>query len=85
MDPPERPKTLVLGVLDPTKPDATLNFQEPLPASAVKVGDKVEFSGVGESFTKEPYMLTFKDAELPGVKAVKAPTKRGPRRQVKTK
>jgi hypothetical protein len=85
MDPPVRPKTLVLGVLDPTKPDATLNFQEPLPASAVKVGDKVEFSGVGESFTKEPYMLTFKDAELPGVKAVKAPTKRGPRRQVKTK
>jgi hypothetical protein len=72
-------------VLDPTKPDATLNFQEPLPASAVKVGDKLQFSGVGESFVKEPYMLTFKDAELPGVKAVKAPTKRGPRRQVKTK
>jgi hypothetical protein len=85
MDPPERPTKLVLGVLDPTKPDATLVFQEPLPAGAVKVGDKVEFSGVGDSFTKDPYMLTFKDAELPGVKAVKAPTKRGPHRQVKTK
>lgn len=85
MDPPERPTKLVLGVLDPTKPDATLNFEEPLPAGAVKVGDKLQFSGVGESFTKEPYMLTFKDAELPGVKAVKAPTKRGTRRGVKTK
>jgi len=85
MDPPDRPTKIVLGVLDPTKPDATLNFQEPLPAGAVKVGDKLQFSGVGESFVKEPYMLTFKDAELPGVKAVKAPTKRGPRRQVKTK
>jgi hypothetical protein len=85
MDPPDKPTKLVLGVLDPTKPDATLVFQDPLPASAVKVGDKVEFSGVGDSFTKEPFMLTFKDAELPGVKAVKAPTKRGPRRQVKTK
>lgn len=85
MDPPDRPTKLVLGVLDPTKPDATLLFQEPLPAGAVKVGDKVEFSGVGDSFTKDPYMLTFKDAELPGVKAVKAPTRRGPRRQVKVK
>jgi tetratricopeptide (TPR) repeat protein len=85
MDPPERPTKLVLGVQDPTKPDATLNFQDPLPAGAVKVGDKLEFSGVGESFTKEPYMLTFKDAELPGVKTVKAPTKRGTRRQVKVK
>ena len=83
LDPPDRPKKIVLGVLDPTKPDATLVFEEALPAAAVKVGDKIQFSGVGDSFTKDPYMLTFKDPELPGIKAVKAPTK-GKHKQVKT-
>jgi len=74
------PTKVVLGVLDPTKPDATLTFDDPLPPDAVKVGDKIQFSGIGESFTKEPFMLTFKDAALPGVKTVKAPTKRPARR-----
>ncbi len=76
---------IVLGVLDPTKPDATLTFSEPIPADAVKVGDKIEFSGVGDSFTKSPYMLTFKDPEVPGVKTIKAPVKKGPHRQVRAK
>jgi hypothetical protein len=83
LDPPDRPKKIVLGVLDPTKPDATLVFDEALPASAVKVGDKIQFSGVGDSFTKDPYMLTFKDPELPGIKTGKT----GPRKthkQVRT-
>jgi hypothetical protein len=30
-------------------------------------------------------MLTFKEPELPGIKTVKAPAKRTPRKQVKTK
>lgn len=85
MDPPDKPTKLVLGVLDPTKPDATLVFSDPLPAGAVKVGDKIQFTGVGDSFTKDPYMLTFKEPELPGIKTVKAPVKRTPRKQVKTK
>ena len=40
------------------------------PAAAldkIKVGDKLEFSGVAESFNKDPYMLTFKDPTIPGV------------------
>ena len=69
VDPPDHPTKVVLGVLDPTKPDATLVFSNPIPADAAKVGQPVQFSGVGDSFTKDPYMLTFKDPEIPGVKA----------------
>lgn len=68
VDPPDHPTKVVLGVLDPTKPDATLVFSKPIPADAAKVGQQLQFSGVGDSFTKDPYMLTFKDPEIPGVK-----------------
>lgn len=77
LDPSDRPTKVVVGVEDPTKPDATLEFSEPLPADAldqVKVGQKIEFSGVADSFTKDPYMLTFKDPAIPGVKT-SAPAK----------
>lgn len=68
VDPPDRPTKIVLGVEDPTKPDATLVFSQPLPPNAVKVGDKLEFSGVADSYTANPFMLVFKDPNLPGVK-----------------
>ncbi len=68
LDPPDRPTKIVLGVEDPTKPDVTLTFSEPLPANAVKVGDKQEFSGIADSYTANPYMLVFKDPTLPNVK-----------------
>ncbi len=41
VDPPDRPTKVVLGVEDPTKPDATLEFSQPLPPDAlntIKVG-----------------------------------------------
>ena len=82
IDPPDRPTKVVLGVDDPTKPDATLIFSQPLPASAldkIKVGQKLDFSGVADSFAKEPYMLTFKDPTIPGVQTA-APARRGRRR-----
>jgi len=69
VDPPDHPTKVVVAVLDPTKPDATLVFSNPIPADAAKVGQQVQFSGVGDSFNKDPYMLTFKDPEIPGVKA----------------
>jgi hypothetical protein len=84
LDPPDKPTKIMVGVLDPTKPDATLAFSEPLPATAVKVGDKIQFAGVGDSFTKDPFNLTFKDPELPGIKLVKAPPKRQ-HKQVRTR
>lgn len=79
VDPPDKPTTVVLGVQDPTKPDATLIFSTPLPPEAlntIKVGQKIDFSGVADSYTKDPYMLTFKDPTIPGVKTT-TPPKRG--------
>ena len=79
IDPPDRPTKVVLGVEDPTKPDATLTFSQPLPASAIdkiKVGQKLDFSGVVDSFTKDPYMLTFGDPTIPGVQTT-APARKG--------
>ena len=85
IDPPDRPTKVVLGVEDPTKPDATLEFSQPLPASAldkIKVGQTLDFSGIADSFTKDPFMLTFKDPSIPGVQTTAPPrraTKRRPR------
>ncbi len=83
IDPPDRPTKVTLGVDDPTKADASLEFSQPLPATAldkIKVGEKIEFSGVAESFTKDPYMLTFKDPTVPGVQNT-APARKGSRRR----
>jgi hypothetical protein len=79
IDPADKPTTVVLGVEEPAKADATLSFSQPLPASAldtIKVGAKIDFSGVADSFAKEPYMLTFKDPTIPGVQTT-APPKKG--------
>jgi len=43
-------------------------------AAKIKVGDKLEFSGIADSFVKDPYMLTFKDPTIPGVETT-APAK----------
>lgn len=77
------PSKVTLGVEDATKPDATLEFSQPLPAAAmekVKVGEKIDFSGVAEAFTKEPYMLTFKDPTIAGVQLA-APAKKASRKR----
>ena len=76
------PNRVTLGVEDPTKPDATLEFSQPLNAAAldkIKVGEKLDFSGVVDSYTKDPYMLTLKDPTIPGVQTT-APVRRGRRR-----
>jgi hypothetical protein len=83
IDPPDHPTKVVLGIEDPSKPDVTLEFSQPLPTEAldkIKVGQKVDFSGVADSYTKDPYMLTFKDPTIPGVQTT-APPKRGRRRK----
>ncbi len=79
VDPPDRPTKVTLGVEDPTKPDTVLLFSQPLPASAldkVKVGQTLQFSGVADSYTKDPYTLTFKDPTIPGVQTT-APARKG--------
>ena len=83
VDPADRPTKVVLGVEDPTKPDATLEFSSPLPASALdkeKPGSKLEFSGIADSFVKDPYMLTFKDPTVPGVQTA-TPARKGTTRR----
>jgi tetratricopeptide (TPR) repeat protein len=70
LDLPDRPTKISVGVDDPTKPDATLEFSKPLPDSAldkVKVGRKVEFSGVASAYAKAPYILSFKEPTIVGV------------------
>ena len=79
LDPPDHPTKITLGVEDPAKPDATLELSQPLPTEAldkVKVGQKLDFSGVADSYNKDPYMLTFKDPTIPGVPTA-APAKTG--------
>jgi hypothetical protein len=76
------PNRVTLGVEDPTKPDATLEFSQPLNAAAldkIKVGEKLDFSGVVDSYTKDPYMLTLKDPTIPGVQTT-APVRKGRKR-----
>ncbi len=73
------PSKVTVGVEDPTKPDATLEFSQPLPAAAmdkIKVGEKLDFSGIADSYVKDPYMLTFKDPTIPGVQTT-APARKG--------
>jgi hypothetical protein len=58
MNPPLRPKELVLAIEDPTKPDVTLKLDSALPGK-MDPGGEIEFEGVADSFTKEPFMVTF--------------------------
>lgn len=86
IDPPDRPTKVTLGIEDPTKPDATLEFSQPLPAAAldkIKAGQKLDFSGVADSYNKDPYMLTFKDPTIPGVQTT-APARHGTHRRAAT-
>jgi tetratricopeptide (TPR) repeat protein len=83
IDPPDHPTTVKIGVDDPQTPDATLIFSKPLPTSAldkIKVGQKLDFAGVADSYTKDPYMLVFKDPSIPGVETTPATPKRPVRR-----
>ena len=74
VDPADKPTKIVLGVFDPKTADATLTFEDPV-TSPVKPGDVLEFSGVADSFVKAPYMLVFKDPEVPSLKKAAAPKK----------
>gem|GEM_PF-582945 len=76
------PSKVTLGIENPTVPDATLVFSTPLSQEAlnsIKVGSQIQFSGVVDSYTANPYMLTFKDPTIPGVKTT-TPAKTGRRR-----
>ena len=58
MTPANKPKTLVLALEKPDVADVTLKFEEPLPGN-MEPGAELEFEGVPDSYTKEPFMVTF--------------------------
>jgi tetratricopeptide (TPR) repeat protein len=58
MEPATRPKTVVIGIADPKTPDATLKFDTPLPGK-VDPGTVLSFSGIAESYSTSPFMVTF--------------------------
>ncbi len=77
-EPPLKPKTIVLGITDPSTPEVTLKLETPM-ASAAPVGTVIKFRGVASDFTANPFMLTF-DVEkknVTGWPAAAAPTKKG--------
>ncbi|HTM51128.1 MAG TPA: hypothetical protein VL285_20675 [Bryobacteraceae bacterium] len=83
-----KPKELVLS-MDEDKPQVTLKLETPLPGKA-EPGTELQFEGVPNEFTRDPFMLTFevesKDKiegwpaqAAPPVK--KAPARKGPPRK----
>jgi len=56
--PAVHPKELVLAIEDPTKPDVTLKLDSALPGK-MEPGGEIEFDGVADSYTKDPFMVTF--------------------------
>jgi hypothetical protein len=79
VEPADKPTRVTLGVEDPTKADTTLLFTNPIPTAAltkIKVGEKIDFGGVADSYTKDPYMLTFKDPDVAGVELAPAPPRK---------
>lgn len=58
MTPEVRPKELVLAIGDSTAPEVTLKLDSPLPGK-MEPGGEIEFDGVADSYTKDPFMVTF--------------------------
>jgi tetratricopeptide (TPR) repeat protein len=80
-DPAKNPKTVVLGIQDPQKADVTLKLEEPLTGVA-PAGTVIQFRGAPESFTKEPFMVTFQVEKdnLKGWPAPPPPAKKAPKK-----
>lgn len=58
MMPAVRPRELVLAIENPDKPDVTLRLDSAL-AGKMEPGAEIEFEGVADSFSKDPFMITF--------------------------
>ena len=58
MTPENKPKELVLALAKPDVADVTLKFEEALPGN-MEPGSEIEFEGVPDSYTKDPFMVTF--------------------------
>ncbi len=81
VDPPKRPKKLVLGLSSPNMSEVTLVFDTPL-AVAPEPGTELEFAGIVTEYSLEPFNVTFEvdPADVTGLPAPKkaAPAKKAP-------
>ena len=71
------PKELIVGVEKPDVAEVTLRLENPVKGKPV-VGSPVDFEGVPVAFTKDPFMVTFDQAKVSGLKteAPAAPARR---------
>ncbi len=75
--PATRPTELLVAVTDPNTPEATLKLDKALAGKPVP-GGEVEFEGVPASYTRDPFMVTFEQASVTGIKMEAAPARRTP-------
>jgi len=75
----QRPKELLVAISDKTTPELTLELETPMPGKA-DPGTQLTFSGVGKSFSKEPFMVTMAadKKDIKGWPVAAAPAKRAP-------
>ncbi|HEY2018192.1 MAG TPA: hypothetical protein VGH38_32020 [Bryobacteraceae bacterium] len=69
-----RPKELVVAIADAKTPEVTLRLDTAL-AAKPETGSEIEFDGVPDSFTADPFMVTFQveRANIKGLKLQAAP------------
>lgn len=85
VDPPKRPKKIVLGLSSPNMSEVTLAFENPL-AVAPEPGTEIEFGGVVTEYSLEPFNVTFEvePSDVVGLPAPKkAPARKAPVRKKK--
>jgi hypothetical protein len=85
MTPAVRPKEIVLAIENPSTPDVTLKLDSPL-AGKMDAGAEIEFDGVADSYTKEPFMVVFsvEKSHIEGWNGRNVPATRGPAAAKKT-
>lgn len=76
MSPATRPKELVLAIENSNTPDVTLKLDSAL-AGKMEPGAEISFDGVAESYTKDPFMVTFtvEKSHIEGWTGRNAPTR----------
>lgn len=73
VDPPKRPKKIILGLSSPNMSEVTLVFENPL-AAVPEPGTELEFAGVVTEYSLEPFNVTF-EVEPSDVVGLPAPKK----------
>lgn len=65
-------KELIIAVSDATTPEVTLKLENPAKGKVV-IGSDVNFEGVPVEFAKNPFMVTFDQGKVSGLKTEAAP------------